>query len=322
MSVVFKSHFAKQLEEFLSQKRALGYSYSNLADFRIFDHMCEAQFPTETELTPEICNTWATRRKNETVQTVNRRLPFIREFARYLIRSGEKAYILPPGTVKGAKRYIPHIYSHAELTEIWKAADNIKSSKQNPIQHIILPVILRLLFCSGIRPSEAFKLTMQDVNLKSGKLFIAKSKGNRDRIVMLRGGILNICHKFNDEMNTLFPDRVFFFARSITEPYGHRWLNYIYRELLRSLQIENRYGLPPRLYDLRHSFATHRLYQWLKDGKDLHTVMPYLSAYMGHSKIRDTYYYIHLVPGMYEEMSGFQYESPEDIFPKVVSLDE
>ena len=50
----------------------------------------------------------------------------------------------------------------------------------------------------------------------------------------------------------------------------------------------------------------------------LHTMMPYLSAYMGHAKVSETYYYIHLVPGMHEEMSDFRYESAVDIFPKVV----
>jgi hypothetical protein len=60
----------------------------------------------------------------------------------------------------------------------------------------------------------------------------------------------------------------------------------------------------------------------MKDGKDIHAMMPYLSAYMGHAKVSEPYSYLHLVPGMHEEMSGFQYESPKDIFPKVVDSDE
>jgi site-specific recombinase XerD len=168
------------------------------------------------------------RRENETAQTINRRLPFIREFARYLIRNGERAYVLPVGTIKGAQRYIPHIYSHAELIKLWKAAEAVKPTQQNPAAHIIMPTLLRLLYCSGIRPSEAFKLTMQNVNLQTGKFFIAESKGNRDRIIMLCGDSLDMCRKINEEMNELFPDRTFFFARSVTDACDYSWLSYAF----------------------------------------------------------------------------------------------
>jgi hypothetical protein len=60
----------------------------------------------------------------------------------------------------------------------------------------------------------------------------------------------------------------------------------------------------------------------MREGKDLYAVMPYLSAYMGHAKLTETFYYIHLVPGMLETMSEFKYESAADIFPEAVETDE
>ena len=77
----------------------------------------------------------------------------------------------------------------------------------------------------------------------------------------------------------------------------------------------------PRLYDFRHTFATHRLYHWMREGRDLKTMLPYLSAYMGHAQLSDTYYYIHLVPGLMEEMSGFAFSSAEALLPEV-GIDE
>jgi len=322
MNKVFTSHFAERLEGFLAEKRALGYSYSDTTFFKMFDHLCITQFPGDTELTTEICDKWAMRRGNESPKTINGRLPFIREFAKYLIRNGEKAHIYPTGTIKGSQRYVPHIYTNNELITLWKSAETVASTKHYPAAHIIVPTLLRLLYCCGIRPSEAFKLTMQDVNLQSGKLFIAESKGNRDRIIMLCGEILEACRVYNEDMNSLIPGRAFFFARNSTDACNYAWFKHIFWRLISTMQIENHYGVSPRLYDIRHTFATHRLYHWLKEGKDLHTMMPYLSAYMGHAKVSETYYYIHLVPGMHEEMSGFRYESAVDIFPKVVDSDE
>ena len=151
MSTTFSSPFAKRLEGFLEQKRALGYSFNNVTDFKLFDRMCAARFPGETELTAEICNAWAVRRGSETAKTINRRLPFIREFARYLIRNGENAHIYPVGTIKSGQRYMPHIYSHAELIKLWEAAEDVKATPHNPAAHIIMPATLRLLYCTGIR---------------------------------------------------------------------------------------------------------------------------------------------------------------------------
>lgn len=37
----------------------------------------------------------------------------------------------------------------------------------------------------------------------------------------------------------------------------------------------------PRMHDLRHTFAVHRLTAWIKRGADLNRMVPALSAYMG-----------------------------------------
>jgi hypothetical protein len=60
----------------------------------------------------------------------------------------------------------------------------------------------------------------------------------------------------------------------------------------------------------------------MRDGKDLYSVMPYLSSYMGHANLTETFYYIHLVPGMLESMSGFKFESVRHLFPQAVEVDE
>ena len=55
----------------------------------------------------------------------------------------------------------------------------------------------------------------------------------------------------------------------------------------------------------------------MNEGKDLNVMIPYLSAYMGHAQLSDIYYYIHLVPGLLEEMSGFTFSSAEAFLPEV-----
>ena len=323
MNTDFESSFADRLVKFLEQKHALGYLYNGaISDFRIFDRMCAKCFPNETELTADICNAWAARRGNESPKTTARRLPFLREFARYLIRTGEQAYILPNGTVKRAQRYIPHIYSHNEIAELWRAFDCVRPTKVYPAAHVVMPTLIRLLYCCGIRPSEALSLRVEDVDLSGGKLFIAESKGHKDRIVMLADDIWEFCRNYNEMICEYMPTRLFFFAKNSVEPCDHHWVGWMFRQVRENLKIESSSDNPPRLYDLRHTFATHRLYQWMREGKDLYSMLPYLSSYMGHAKLTETFYYIHLIPGMFETMSGFKYASVSDIFPEVVDVDE
>jgi integrase len=56
---------------------------------------------------------------------------------------------------------------------------------------------------------------------------------------------------------------------------------------------------------------------WMREGKDLMAALPYLSAYMGHAHMSDTYYYIHLVPGQLEAMSGYDFSKYEALLPEV-----
>lgn len=61
---------------------------------------------------------------------------------------------------------------------------------------------------------------------------------------------------------------------------------------------------PPRLYDIRHSFACHTLLNWLKSGVDVNHKILYLSTYLGHEKVSDTYWYLTGTPELTQFASG------------------
>jgi integrase len=48
-------------------------------------------------------------------------------------------------------------------------------------------------------------------------------------------------------------------------------------------------ALPPRVHDLRHTFAVNTLLGWYRDGTDVQARLHSLSTYMGHSQPRSTY---------------------------------
>lgn len=318
MIYTFYSTFADRINGFVKQKNAVGFPYEgSLIILREFDRFCTAKFPTETILTKELCLSWAVRKETEGNNSFRNRLMPVREFARYLNRSGENAFVLPSDLAKKGARHIPHIYSKSEIAAIWYVLDHIKSRGGYPIRHFVIPTFVRLLYCCGLRPCETRRLRVVDVDLEKGRLNIMESKKHKSRIVMMADDVTEMCRQYEDTVSNLMPERELFFPNSNDNIYTKTWIEDIFRTAKSKAGIGTSGEHTPRLYDFRHTFATHRLYQWMRDGKDVTAMLPYLSAYMGHEQLSDTYYYIHLVPGLFEQMAGFDFSVSEALLPEV-----
>ena len=57
----------------------------------------------------------------------------------------------------------------------------------------------------------------------------------------------------------------------------------------------------PRLHDLRHTFAVHRLTSWYQQGADVQKLLPHLSTYLGHVDIQSTQVYLTMTPELLDE---------------------
>ena len=63
----------------------------------------------------------------------------------------------------------------------------------------------------------------------------------------------------------------------------------------------------PRIHDLRHTFAVHRLTAWYKEGADVQRLLPVLSVYLGHTWLAATSTYLTMTPTLLEE-AGRRFE--------------
>lgn len=318
MNYTFNSMFAERLNSFIAQKKALGYSYEESSRIlHKFDLFCLERFPDERKLSKNICLTWAVCKENERRNSFRNRIFPIREFARYLNCIGEEAYIIPAELTPKGKANAPHIYTIEEILAIWNVLDNLPYKKNFPVRHLVIPAFVKLLYCCGLRPCEARKLLRKDVDFNKGRINIIESKAHKSRIVMMADDVTEMLLTYDTSVSAIMPDRKQFFPDSHDRIYTKVWLDKTFRITLKKANITVSGKQAPRPYDFRHTFATHRLYQWMKEGKDLNAMIPYLSAYMGHEQLSDTYYYIHLVPGLFEEMTGFNDSASNDLIPEV-----
>jgi hypothetical protein len=135
------------------------------------------------------------------------------------------------------------------------------------------------------------------------------------RIVVVRLARAPVAHKFDPRDHAALPDlarvrqerdRVApastqtFFVHASGRPYSVVAASAIIRRLLRQTGLKPERGrVGPRPYDLRATFAVHRLTRWYRNGVDLAGRLPWLSAYMGHVDLLGTEVYLKATPELF-----------------------
>ncbi len=234
--------------------------------------------------------------------------------------AGIEAYIIPAGLAPvEAQRYIPHIFSPEELKRFFQAADSQPVLPKSRLRHLQIPVIFRLMYTCGLRPHEARLIQKEHLDLSEGTIFIPESKGHKDRMVVMPPEMKKICAKYYPYAALEFPDSPYLFPcqRFKGAAYSKGWLRSVFHLCWNEARLGKVAGNTPRPYDFRHTFATHRIYRWMKEKRDLGVLLPYLSTYMGHARFSATAYYIHLVPDFFSELSGMDLDAYGNLLPEV-----
>lgn len=297
MTSPFKSLFAKQIQEMIQFKKALGYAETSYDNYlQNFDRFCIQNYPHESTLTKEIVMEWGRKGAKESVKSVKRRIIAIREFGRYLNFIGIDACVVPLEMFGRAKPFVPYIFTDAELIAFFRASDRIPPHKLSPYRQLDIPVLFRLLYCCGLRPNEIRHLRRCEMNLETGIINITETKRHKDRTVAVAPDMLALCRKYDTVMSIAYVDREYFFQNPNGDTYSRDWVERHFWKCWKLAGITSFHGSSPRVFDFRHNYATRVLQKWMDDGKDLYTYLPYLSAYMGHSAFSETSYYIHLLP--------------------------
>ncbi len=314
----FTSAFAERILAMLEFKEALGYSKSSYYKFLLnFDRFCREYYPKEDMLTQEIVMSWSAARPGETAAGVKRRLAAIREFGKYLAAMGSEAYIVPSGFLGSVRKFTPYIYTDTELKGFFSGSDRIPSNGNSPLREYTGPVLFRLMFCCGLRPSEIRLIKREDMDFIKKAVLIRESKSYKDRIVAVDSEVMSLCEKYDNIVDCIFPGRTYFFQGPGNKPYTAVWIQKLFRICWRLSGITFTRSQSPRVYDFRHNYATRTLMRWLDQGEYINSLLPYLSAYMGHSDFSQTSYYIHLIPERLVKSPGVKWAVLDALIPEV-----
>ena len=301
----YEGPFKDYIKDHLELKQAVGYKYDiNVEQLKHFDNFIMEKYPDATNLTKEIVLDWCRKKSYENQTTQNSRASIIRQFAKYLDSIGVKAYIIPKGFYPTEPQYIPYIFSNKELKVFFGESDKCHYSCESPYRHKIMPILFRMIYVCGLRPSEGRLLKNGNVNLKDGILTIEKSKKDNSRLVPMPDSLTKRCQIYSKAVHSFSSDDDYFFLALDGKPLTAGNLYKNFRKFLWQAGISHGgRGHGPRIYDFRHSFAVHCLKKWVKESKDLAAYLPVLKTYMGHDSFSDTAYYLRLTADVFPEIT-------------------
>ncbi len=316
----FQSSLANELTDFVELKRLSGYLYKEAyRTLYHFDELILTNFPDCHTVTKEMCNQWLQQNLHTKVATQMKNVTPIRQFAIYLNDIGIPAYIYPSWIPGKVPRYEAHIFSDSELQSFFSKADCIVPNPESPAMHLCIPTLFRLLYCTGLRSSEARLLRCDEVDLQSGKIIVRNSKFRRRRIVFMGDEMLKYARNFNAAVKIIFPNREAFFPNNRGVFYGKSrfddWFHQVWDNLPEAANIN---GNPPRLHDFRHTFAVHCINRWVSEGADIDAMYSYLSEYMGHERYLETDYYLSLSESFYPQLFAKMKKTNEFVLPEVI----
>jgi integrase len=306
------------MEAFQAEKRAAGYRYKSSAVYlRDLDRFLVREAQDDRELPKKIVEQWTAKRPNESNHTHFSRVCVIRQFAMYLSRRDLPAYAPPRGTGKmDPYGFTPRIFSHVEIRQMFREVDNWPRFAHLPLRHVVMPELFRTLYGCGLRVGEALDLRVRDVDLQEGILIIRRAKFDKDRLVPLAPSLLKRLRAYAARLGRRDPEACFFPGRD-GRAIHHNTVYTMFREILWKMRIPHvGRGQGPRVHDLRHTFAVHRLLEWYRQGADLNAMLPLLSTYLGHRGILGTQRYLHMVPELLTEITGRLEESFGHVVPR------
>lgn len=325
---IFDGHFAELCSRFIKYKQSLGYKYDarsirGVRKMNEYLSSCSvSRLKNDYSLSKDEVSVYTAKREGEQVSTRENREGFIRQFAIFLNSLGFQAYIAPIRK-KEYGTFTPYIFTRQQISAILSVTDNLKYEYRSPHYHYVYPFLIRLLYCCGLRISEALALKIEDIDFTENMLRIEQSKYNNSRLVPMSESLKKSLGKYMDQVGYRTIDKGFLFRTKWNTPYKAHSIYCRFKGFLQKADIpctEN--GGTPRLHDARHTFAVHALDHMAAQGMDTYCAIPYLAAYMGHRKIRCTEQYLRLTAQSYGGIVEALTPLYENLFPKEAAVNE
>ena len=309
------SIYGAYITDYIRYRTDDGFKACSFDKLYMFDSFLAERNYDKDEITKEIIDEWDKRKPTETNKSQLKRISTVRIFCIYLNSIGIKAYV--SRTSVKVEKNIPFVFTRNEIITFFKEVDRYYSTRLTHYRYM-MPVLLRLMYTTGLRVGEAVSLKPEHVDLVRGIIHIESGKNKITRLVYLSD---DACLMMDEYMSRIKGDRPlsqWVFPNIYSD--GHIANTTVARNF--SIIVNNLgYTNPdyhPVSHSLRHSYCVHVIDGWLRNGENLNELMPYLEKQLGHHSHESTWYYYHMVYDSYDYIVS----KTRDIYPEVIEDDQ
>jgi integrase len=320
----YSSILAPYMRHLIDMKASAGISAQRSKwILKEFDDFANAESLEDPHVTEEFIRKWRSTRTADCDRTLYAKYSVWSQLTTMMSRKGCVCFI--PRLPKQPKvNFTPYIFTHEQINAIFETGDAYRMYDiRMGTALIAMPAILRLLYSTGVRISEALSIRNKDVHMDEHFIHLRKTKNGSERIVPVCESLAEVFAEYESYRNRMpvkgldTPGHPFFVKSDGTGFHA----NAVYQHFKKLLgkcgipHIGNHNG--PRVHDLRHTNAVHALVQMGLNGMDLYTSLPILSTTLGHHSLFATEQYVRLTCAMYPELEKQCSPINAFVYPKV-----
>lgn len=250
-------------------------------------------------------------------------LSYYRGFANYLAVYGYNAFV--PDAPYATHTYVPHIYSEEEISSIFISCDNLSARYKGNRSPVMMSMLLRILYCTGMRLREALTLKVGQVDLDNACILLLKAKNKLERWIPIHPQLNAILKQYIIAMKLLLNPESPLFPSSSGTFFTNSWAQYWFGIILSNAGL-NRTACGAHERDLcmhcfRHGYTYLALKQSRQKGMSFDEAIPFISTYLGHKDISDTDYYMNFGYALFDEEQAVFSSYTSGMFPEVKDED-
>jgi len=300
------SWLSEHIGRFIELRRLSGTDYNSQARLLgYFDRFLVEQYPNEPFITRHITDHYSQSLSRLRPRSRSNRFCVVRQLCRHIAQTDPRCHV-PESMrcVSSPTVFHPYIFSKEEIKKLLSAAWTLAPPES--LRPHTYQTLFGLLYTTGIRSSEAFSLVLKDFLSERNLLYIAEGKFRKARWVPLHPSTSRMLNQYIEHRlrnGPRVPDSPLFINLR-THCLHHCTVYQTFRQLLEKCGIPHNKHTGPRIHDLRHTFAVHRLLAWYKDKQDVNARLPALATYMGHVSVCSTHIYLRPTAELFEQVNN------------------
>ena len=285
------------VERYVSLRQALGFKLRNISsNLRAFARFAADRGDTHVRVSTAV--DWATAAPSPYARHV--RLRNVAHLARFL-HAEDPNHEVPANLFHSPKRRsLPYIYEPEEITRLVGAAGRLRETY--PLRRQGYMTMLGLIAATGLRVSEALDLRLGDI-LPDGVLQLRRTKFGKTRLVPLHPTTASALDRYLETRRRLAVTDDHVFLSASNQRISSSMVEYTFRRMRQLAGIAPTRTRPPRIHDLRHTFATRALEQCSTRREAVARHFVALATYLGHTDIRYTYWYLEATPQLMTDIA-------------------